>query len=156
MTTRTYKPLILIVSLLALASCTPTVEQRGNMLQDHQMKQVIPGIHSRTDVLRLLGSPTSQATFDENIWYYIGQKTEKHGIFDPEVVESRVVEISYSSDGLVQHVAEIDGDRVNVPYARAKTPTHGNDLTIMQQLLGNLGRFNPEEKETLKKSKPTN
>jgi hypothetical protein len=29
------------------------------------------------------------------------------------------------------------------------TPTHGNDLTLMQQVLGNLGRFNnPNKKST--------
>jgi hypothetical protein len=28
------------------------------------------------------------------------------------------------------------------------TPTHGNDLTIVQQLLGNLGRFNSSDKKS--------
>lgn len=142
---------LLLALCLGAAACTPTVEQRGNMLQDYQIQQVAPGVHSRTDVLRLLGSPTSESTFDSNTWYYIGQTTEKHGIFDPEVIEHRVVEVGFDQDGIVTHVAEVNGDRIDVPYAREKTATHGNDLTVMQQLLGNLGRFNPQEGAKKKK-----
>ena len=69
--------------LLLLPACSPTVAKRGNMLEDYQVEQVITGIHTRSDVLRILGSPTTQSPFNENIWYYIGQETEKHGILDP-------------------------------------------------------------------------
>lgn len=128
---------------LMLAACTPTVAQRGNMLEDYQITQIAPGVHTRSDVLQLLGSPTTQAPFDDNIWYYIGQETEKRGIFDPEVVKERVIVVAFNDDGTVQQLRELPkGSRVDIPIARGKTPTHGNDVTIMQQLLGNLGRFN--------------
>lgn len=116
--------------------------QRGNLLEDHQISEVTPGEHSRSDVLQRLGSPTTQSTFNNDVWYYIGQETEKHGILDHEVVEERIIKVSFNDEGIVESVEEMDEDRVDVPYARSKTPTHGNDLTFMQQLLGNLGRFN--------------
>lgn len=127
-----------------LIGCTPTVAQRGNMLEDYQVEQIITGIHTRTDVLRLLGSPTTRAPFDEDIWYYIGQETEKRGILDPKVVEERIVRVAFNEEGIVQRIEEIDRERIDIPVARAKTPTHGNEMTVMQQLLGNLGRFNPQ------------
>ena len=134
----------LAAGMFAIAACTPTVAQRGNMVEDYQMEKVITGIHTRTDVLRLLGSPTTQAPFDENVWYYLGQTTEKRGILDPEVTEERVVVVAFDADGIVQTVQEVDSGRLDIPIERSKTPTHGNDMTIMQQLLGNLGKFNPQ------------
>ncbi len=95
-----------------------------------------------SDVLRLIGSPTTQSTFNSNIWYYIGQETEKRGILDSKVVKERVIMISFNKDGIVETVKESTGNRTDIPYARTKTPTHGNELTFTQQLLGNLGRFN--------------
>lgn len=146
--TRIFLPILIV---LALPACTPTVAKRGNMLEDYQMKSVIPGIHTRSDVLRLLGSPTTQAPFDDNVWYYIGQETQKSGILDPKVTEERVVIVQFNPDGTVYHLKEIPKDsRVDVPIARSKTPTHGNNVTIMQQMLGNLGRFNTSEKPAKK------
>ncbi len=137
-------------STLALVACTPTVAQRGNTLEDYQIKEIAPGVHTRSDVLKLLGSPTSQGTFDEHIWYYIGRTTEKHGIFDPEVKKERVVAVTFNEEGVVQYIGDVNGEKVNVPVSDDATPTHGNELTVMQQLLGNIGRFNPKSTDEKK------
>lgn len=132
------------VALLGVAACTPAVKQHGNMLRDDQVAEIAPGVHTRTEVLRLLGSPTTKAAFDDNIWYYIGQETQKRGILDPEVTENRVYVVTFNDKGKVQDIGQIDEEMINVSYSDDKTPTHGNDITVMQQLLGNLGRFNPQ------------
>ncbi|MFP4313295.1 MAG: outer membrane protein assembly factor BamE [Alphaproteobacteria bacterium] len=145
----TFKKLQLLAAtglILGVASaCTPTVAQRGNMLQDFQLERIEAGTHSRSDVLRMLGSPTTVAPFNEDIWYYIGQKTEKRGILDPEVVEERIVAVTFTPEGMVEQVADIDRERMNIPLADDVTPTHGNESTALQQFLGNIGRFNPQE-----------
>ncbi len=123
-------------ALTLIASCTPVTAQRGNLLQDYQISDVKVGENSRSDVLHILGSPTTQSTFNNDIWYYIGQETEKHGILDDEVVNERIIKVSFNADGIVQTVEDSDIERMDIPYARTKTPTHGNDLTFMQQLLG--------------------
>lgn len=125
-----------------LQACTPLTSQHGNMLEDFQVSEVKAGEHTRSDVLRILGSPTTQSTFNTNVWYYLGQETQKRGILDQKVTDERVVVVMFREDGVVDAIQEVDNDRENIPYARTKTPTHGNDLTFMQQLLGNLGRFN--------------
>ncbi len=128
---------------MTAAACTPTVSQRGNMVDEVRMKEIAPGVHTRSDVLRLLGSPTTQAAFNDNTWYYMGQETQKHGILDPEVTKERIVVVNFNEDGTVAQVKEMPaGIRTDIPIERTKTATHGNDMTIMQQFLGNLGRFN--------------
>lgn len=139
------KKIKIVFCLLLLGTataCSPVTSQHGNMLQDFQVEEVKPGEHTRSDVLRILGSPTTQSTFNNNVWYYIGQETEKRSILDHEVTDERIVAVGFDKNGIVQTLEHLDGDRQNIPYTRTKTPTHGNDLTFMQQLLGNLGRFN--------------
>ena len=129
-------------TLLLSAACTPTIDKRGNMLEDFQVSEVVAGESTRSQVLRTLGSPTTRSTFDSNVWYYIGQKTEKHGILDPEVVEERIIMVAFNEDGVVETIEDVDNERINIPYSREKTPTHGNETTAAQQFFGNLGRFN--------------
>ncbi len=132
---------------LMVSACTPTVAQRGNMLENYQLDQLTPGQSGRSEVLRILGSPTTQSTFDSNVWYYIGQKTEKRGILDPEITQERIIQVAFDPQGVLDSVHEINRDRMNIPYVREKTKTNGNDVTVMQQFLGNLGKFNaPAEK----------
>lgn len=135
-----------VTVVLALSACTPVVAKRGNMLEDYQIKTIKPGTNTRTDVLQTLGSPTTVSTFDNKTWYYLGQETEKRGIFDSEVKDETIVQVVFDDEGIVKSINKIENNREDIPYARTKTPTHGNDLTFMQQLLGNLGRFNQTEK----------
>lgn len=130
-----------VLCLIIITGCTPVSAQRGNVVQDYQLTDVKAGEHSRSDVLRILGSPTTQSTFNPNIWYYIGQETQKRGILDETVKEERIVIVAFSAEGIVETVQDIDANRLEVPLSKGKTPTHGNDFTFMQQLLGNLGRF---------------
>lgn len=129
----------------ALVGCTPTVANRGNLLEDDQISKVKTGFHTRSDVLRFMGSPTTTAPFDDKIWYYIGQETEKKGILDPKVTKERIVVVEFDDQGVVQKIADAESERLDIPLSRDKTQTHGNDYTVMQQLLGNLGRFNTPE-----------
>jgi outer membrane protein assembly factor BamE (lipoprotein component of BamABCDE complex) len=144
-----FRKIMLCSSVLILtgtmAACTPTKANRGNLLENYQIDQVKTGEHSRSDVLRLLGSPTTVAPFDDNTWYYIGQETEKSGIMDPEIKRERIVVVAFAPDGKVAKVSDASDGRINVPVTRESTTTHGNKNSLVQQLLGNLGRFNPQE-----------
>lgn len=136
------KFITLFLAIASLNACTPTQSSRGNMVDDFRMDQVTLGVSTRSNVLKSLGSPTTIAPFDDNVWYYIGQKMEKKGIFDPEVKEEKVVVVAFDEEGIVQTMEKIDSDRISVPKVRRKTHTGGNEVTIMEQLLGNVGRFN--------------
>lgn len=135
---------IFIVLSLALfaAACTPTQTVRGNIVEDYRLAEITPGISTRQNVLMSLGSPTTQAPFDENVWYYMGQRTEKTGIFDPKVTDEKIVVVAFDEEGIVQVAQVIDNERIDIPRIRDKTPTGGNDITAIQQIMGNLGRFN--------------
>lgn len=135
-------PLLTLLCLAALTACTPMTATRGNLLDDYQMKEIQPGVDTRDDVVRKIGSPTTVAPFDDNTWYYMGQKTSKKGILDPKITEERIVVVTFAEDGMVDKVMQRADGREDIPIVQRKTPTTGNDYTFVQQLLGNLGKFN--------------
>ncbi len=139
----------LLLTGFILTSCAPTKAVRGNLVEEFQEKEIQAGVSTRADVARVLGSPTTQAPFDENIWYYLGQKTEKTGIFDPKVVEEKIVTVTFNEQGIVETVKVSGNNRENIPISQRKTPSGGSSVTAVQQFLGNLGKYNQ------KKASPT-
>lgn len=128
--------------VLAVSACAPTVANRGNMVKDYQLVTLQPGTSTKSDVLRALGSPTTQDAFNENAWYYIGQVTEKKGVLDPKVTDERIVLVDFDENGIMKTIKDVGGNREYIPLERRKTPTSGNEVTMLQQFFGNLGRFN--------------
>jgi outer membrane protein assembly factor BamE (lipoprotein component of BamABCDE complex) len=120
------------IAATSLTACTPTYNVRGNMLEDSQLVSIQPGIDT----------PTTKSAFDDKTWYYIGQDTKKRGILDPKVTKERIVEIHFNEQGIVETAQDVQNKREDIPYVKDKTPTSGNEVTVMQQLLGNMGRFN--------------
>jgi outer membrane protein assembly factor BamE (lipoprotein component of BamABCDE complex) len=127
---------------LGLAACTPTIELRGNLPPPEQLSQIVVGKSTRDDVQMLLGTPSNISPFGEEAWHYVSTVTERVAFFEPETKERKVVSVLFSRDGVVRAV-ETKGlsDGHNVTPVARETPTAGKEMTIVQQLLGNLGRF---------------
>ena len=64
-------------ALLAVAGCSANYDNTGYVSRPDAMSQLKPGVVTREDVQRLLGTPSSVAAFDDKTWYYIGEKTEQ-------------------------------------------------------------------------------
>lgn len=137
-----------LTALVLLSACTPVVETHGNMLEDYQMKEILPGLDGKEDVVRKIGSPTTIATFDDNTWYYMGQKTAQKGILDAKVEKERIVVVRFGADGKVDSVNERKDGREEFPIVQRTTPASGNELTFIQQMLGNVGKFNKNTQES--------
>ncbi len=136
--------LYLGVSLLALSlsACESRVHTRGNLLDPDRVADIRPGELNRDEVAEILGSPSSITPFGSDTWYYISQRTETFAFFAPKVMERQILAIYFDKKGNVIKVETVGLDRAQqiIPVAR-KTPTHGNKLTVLEQLVGNLGRF---------------
>ncbi len=139
--------LAILPALSFIPACSPMKATHGNLLEEDRTSQIEVGVSTRDDVFKALGSPTTVSPFDNNIWYYMGQKTEKRGIFDKEVTDEKVVVVEFNEANIVSAFNAMDNARLNVPIKDSKTPTYGNEVTILQQMLGNLGKFNPPVQE---------
>ncbi len=127
---------------LGLGACAEDIRVRGNIPDTEVMAKISPGVHSRIDIESLLGSPSTVSTFQDSTWYYIGQKSTQFAFFEPEVLERRVLVVSFDKSGFVETTRTYDlADGQSIDPVDRITPTEGRNYTFMQQLIGNLGRF---------------
>ena len=133
---------------LVFAGCTPKIANLGNMLEDDRIAQVRPGLSSKNDVYEALGSPSMVSTFDDNTWYYVGQRTETEAIFAPVVTDSKVILVRFDDTDHVRTIDRVGLEQLKTiePLDKA-TPAAGRDLTFMEQLLGNIGRTGSDKKK---------
>ena len=134
--------LLLACAAIALSACGNTVHVCGNTPDPEVVAEITPGVHSRQDIVDLLGSPSTVSTFQDRKWYYIGQKTQRVAFMKPEVLDRNVLVITFDDTGLVEDTAHYDmADAQAVEPVDRETPSEGRDLTLLQQLFGNIGRF---------------
>jgi len=132
------------VAFTALAACTPERDLHGILPDKEQIAEIKPGQTRQEDVTRILGTPSATATFDKETWYYVGERTETTAFFKPDVLEHKIVVVRFDKEGVVEKVQQVDAMKAGkevTPVAR-ETPTKGKELTVIQQLIGNVGRFN--------------
>jgi outer membrane protein assembly factor BamE (lipoprotein component of BamABCDE complex) len=132
----------LVIASLALSACAPRVTVRGNLPRDTELSKVEIGSHNRKQVARILGTPSTRGTFDGNVWYYISRKTEKTAFFEAEIVDQQVIAVYFNDKNVVQAIHRYNkDDKRQVEIVERTTPTAGRKYSIIDQLLGNLGRF---------------
>jgi outer membrane protein assembly factor BamE (lipoprotein component of BamABCDE complex) len=136
---------IAAIMALALAACSPTVVTRGNLISETKFQQIQPKVSTRADVMQFWGPPTTASSFDQNIWYYIGETTSQKGIYAPEVEKRRMIRVKFdpANNDTVTDVADLDpAEARDVQLVGRQTPVAGKDYTVMQQFIGNLGKYN--------------
>ncbi len=132
-----------VIFTFAITACAPTVATRGNLVADSKLEQIKPYYATKYDVQDRLGPPSAVAPFEENTWYYIGSTSETMGIFKEEVIKQRILAVKFDEYDTVMEITELDPNKAQeFEIVERKTPTAGKDFTFIQQLVGNVGRFN--------------
>lgn len=129
---------------MALGACETSVKTHGYRLADEDLARIRPGFTSQGEVAALLGTPSTRAAFDEGDWYYVHRRVEQRTFYNRRLASQEVVHVAFDDRGIVRAVERYDVDDAHaVEPVDAQTPTGGNDLSIVEQFIGNIGRFNP-------------
>lgn len=131
-----------LLVIAALMGCAPQVTQHGHTIDPEGLASITPGVTSRQQVVRLLGSPSALATFEDDKWYYVTQRRESLSFYQTEITEQDVVTIAFDDRGIVSEIERHGKDQaLAVDPDPDSTRTLGNEMTIVEQLIGNIGRF---------------
>ncbi len=136
------------VVLLAgsLMSCTPRVNTRGNLPDSELVAELVAGEITKEEVAELLGSPSTIGSFGNEAWFYISEQTETLAWFEPKVKERNVLVLEFDKEGVLIEKIQVGLDSSNkvIPIDRT-TPTHGNKMTVIEQMVGDFRRFTGAE-----------
>lgn len=135
--------LLLLPSLLGCSIIETPRTLRGHRVDPDLLSELVVGTSTRKDVESLIGSPTARATFDDNQWIYISQTTHTRIGQTPGVLKQNVTVLSFDPSGVLRAVKRLDeADGRDVAMASGATPSPGSEASFLQQLLGNVGRYN--------------
>lgn len=129
---------------LFLAACSPEVRTHGAMPPKSALEQIEPGKSTRADVAQALGTPSTTSLFDNGeVWYYIGSRHQQVSFHANEELERQVMIFTFDKSGVMDEMKTLDKTSgKEITLVSRKTPSAGHELTIMEQFLGNIGRFN--------------
>jgi outer membrane protein assembly factor BamE (lipoprotein component of BamABCDE complex) len=138
---------VLLALALGLGACRvidAVPIARGHLVNEDQLKELVPGVQGRADVQALLGSPTARGTFDDSNWYYISSTSRARPMQQESISNQRVVVVEFDDAGKLKLVRELGEDAGrSVRIVSRETPVPGNERSLLQSLFGNVGRFNP-------------
>jgi outer membrane protein assembly factor BamE (lipoprotein component of BamABCDE complex) len=120
-----------------------TEQQRGYVPTEGALEQIPVG-SSQEQVLLVLGTPSTVATVDGEVFYYISQKAKKVVFLRPEIVDQRVIAVYFDpKDKRVTRVADYGlQDGKVFDFVSRTTPTGGAEMSILGQFF-NATQFNP-------------
>lgn len=138
----TLRAVLVVTAALAITACSPRVSRHGFQPVDVSPSDIVVGTDTRETVQARLGSPSIVSTFEPNIWFYVSQTSAQYTFNLPEVTQRTVTAITFDeTNGRVLSVENLDlADGRQIAYSNRETPTRGRELTVLEQLLGNVGR----------------
>jgi outer membrane protein assembly factor BamE (lipoprotein component of BamABCDE complex) len=125
----------LLATGVILAGCAPVITTRGYLPDPDVVSSIDVGKDTKTSVQKRLGDPSTQATFNEDGWYYISSTEKTVAFFTPTILRRSILAVYFDKDGKVtdlKHYSLKDGNVV--AYESRVTPTKGRELTFLQQL----------------------
>ncbi len=140
------KRFLMVITILGLFvaanACSPRARTSGNLPDTKMVSELKAGDISREEVIEFLGSPSSVASFGDEVWFYISEQTETLGWFEPKIKNRLVLALYFSEDGTLKKIKSsgLDESKALVHIDR-KTPTHGSKMSVLEQLIGNFRRF---------------
>jgi outer membrane protein assembly factor BamE (lipoprotein component of BamABCDE complex) len=120
---------------LTLAACTSEQFQKGYILPNGALEQIPIGA-SQDQVLIVMGTPSTVATLNGEVFYYISQRAERPVAFmQQKVTDQRVIAIYFDKDRKVQRLANYGlQDGKIFDFISRTTPTSGQEMSYLAPL----------------------
>ena len=118
-----------------LGGCTGEQFQKGYILPPGALEQIPIGA-SQDQVLIVMGTPSTVATLNGEVFYYISQHSERPVAFmNQKVVDQRVIAIYFDKARQVQRLANygLQDGRI-FDFVSRTTPTSGQELSYLTPL----------------------
>ena len=151
---RSATALTLLAAAVALSGCNSSKTFAGlkpgetltqGYVIDQESIDLVPVGSSREQVLLALGSPSTTATFDNEVFYYISQTRRRPVAFmNAKLVDQRILAVYFDGEGRVDNIANYGlRDGKTFDFISRTTPTGGKDQNFIGQMLTGASKVGP-------------
>lgn len=132
------------VLLVVLTACSTLYRNHGYVPTDDELATVEVGVDTRETVTEKIGRPTASGLLNDVGWFYVQSRWAYRGAFEPREIDRQVVAITFAESGTVENIERFGLERGKVvPLSRRVTESSVKGLSVIQQLLGSIGRVTP-------------
>jgi outer membrane protein assembly factor BamE (lipoprotein component of BamABCDE complex) len=136
------KKLYVMLFFILMTACVKETATIGYIYNKEKVAQIKVGSTNHSSVREIMGSPTSVSAFGDEIWYYISADSKKRAVFNQKIDKQQIVSIAFDKNGTVSSVKDDSSIPTKIAIDKTKTGSAGKKLTVWEQVIGNVGRFN--------------
>jgi len=132
----------LLSSIVLLNSCGLETYQSGDLPSQQRLNMIQAGMPEEK-VIDLLGKPLFENKIGSDSFYiYFKSKKENRAFYHPEEIERDVYIVSFNQNKTVRNIRHLTlNDANDVEYDNAHTQVTGKELSVLEQLVKNFGRY---------------
>ena len=136
---------IMLLFCLCVSGCGLETYQSGDLPAIKRLESIKVG-DSKEKVLRVLGTPnytSSRAEGTDDLMIYAQTNKSSRLFFDPKITGQDIYLFVFNSKGVVQETKHLTlDDAKKVAYESKTTPVEGKNLSVLEQLADNFGKYN--------------
>jgi len=138
------KQLALVLVMVTLAACGGQYRNHGYMPLAEDVDALIVGVDTRDSIIEVMGVPTTGGVLTEEAMYYVRSRVHHKGYVKPNEIQRDVLVLSFDKNQILRNVERFGiekGKLIRLEHRVTEAP--GGDRSILQQIIGSIGGFNP-------------
>ena len=125
------------------SSCTlkKLENHHGVHFLNKKQEKLVINKTNKNDILKLLGSPSTKSSFDNDLWIYIERKTQKTSLLgsNNKIITNRVLILELNSMGLLAKKELLDINNMqNIKFTEKTTETAIKKNTFVYDFLSSM------------------
>ena len=136
--------LFIILLFIFISNCTlnKVIKHHGVHFLDKKQKNLELNTTNKNDILQILGPPSTQSTFDNDIWIYIERKTSKSSVIKlgkRKTIVNNVLILEINKTGLLVKKDFLDiNDMKKIKFSEKSTEITYSKNTFVYEFLSSM------------------
>ena len=140
---------------LLLGGCNKIEARMGYVVDEALVTAIQPGVDNKESVMNTLGRPSFTGQFNDNDWYYVSRNTKNLAFNKPNLSAQTILRVRFDGTGNVTAVDRRGMEQVaSINPSNDKTPTLGQDRSLLEELFGNIGAVGQSGQQTDSRDNP--
>ena len=125
-----------IIVFTLIYNCSPRISRHGNIFSDDELKILQTTRLNKSEIIEILGQPSTKSTFSDNIWYYIFFIQKEKAYFQVKNSSNKVLKIKFDDEQNVETYNIIKNNQsIKIKTVKVDSDTSAFNRGIVRELL---------------------
>ena len=125
-----------IIVFTLIYNCSPRISRHGNIFSDDELKILQTTRLNKSEIIEILGQPSTKSTFSDNIWYYIFFIQKEKAYFQVKNSSNKVLKIKFDDKQNVETYSIIKNNQsIKIKTVKVDSDTSAFNRGIVRELL---------------------